>query len=255
MSGNAGWTILGDTGLARLLRHAARYVDTNHPLTIATEAGDAPADAIGVGPGVYASSIRHVVPFFTAFEAVEEIQRAIAEGEVGSVYGCYASMRIPRGSSPEALIAGGVGPVLAVCRDLLPDPVARVWATRASLFGENDAWFITLRLANDAIVTIEALASAGASARELLVEVTGSNQVLRAEPTTQGIRVEPLGNEAMVWPWWEDLAERCLALIDRRATAGRWLDGDDLRAVWNAVQQSAATGQAVDLHPHQAQPG
>jgi len=65
----------------------------------------------------------------------------------------------------------------------------------------------------------------------------------------------PLGNEAMVWPWWEDLAERCLALIDRRATAGRWLDGDDLRAVWNAVQQSAATGQAVDLHPHQAQPG
>ncbi len=249
MSGNAGWTILGDTGLARLLRQAARYIDTDHSLTIATEAGDAPTDAIGVGPGVYASSIRHVVPYFTAFEAIEEIQRAIDSGEVGRVYGCYASMRIPRGSSPDALVAGAVGPILAVCRDLLPAPVTRVWASRASLFAEHDAWFITLKLADEVIVTIEALAAAGASARELLVEVTGSDRVLRAEPTTQGIRVEPLGGEAMVWPWWEDLAERFLALVDRRAAAGRWIDGDDLRAVWDAAQRSAESGQAIDLQP------
>lgn len=247
MSSNAGWTILGDTGLARLLRQAARYVDTAHPLTIATETGDAPADAVGVGPGVYSSAVRNVVPYFTAFEAIEELQRAIDAGEVGRVYGCYASMRVPRGSSAEALVAGAVGPILAVCRDLLPAPVTRVWATRSSLFGENDAWFITLRLADDVIITIEALASAGASARELLVEVTGSDRVLRAEPTTQGIRVEPLGGEAMVWPWWEDLAERFLALVDRRAASGRWLDGDDLRAVWDAIQRSAETGKAIEL--------
>lgn len=247
MSSNAGWTILGDTGLARLLRQAASYVDTAHPLTIATDAGDAPAGAIGVGPGVYASTIRHAVPYFTAFEAIEEVQRAIASGEVGRVYGCYASMRIPRGASEEALIAGAVGPILAVCRDLLPAPVVRVWAERASLFSANDAWFITLRLADDVIVTIEAIASAAASAREILIEVTGSERVLRAEPTNQGIRVEPLGGEAMIWPWWEDLAERFLALVSRRASAGRWLDGDDLRAVWDAIQQSAQSSRAVDL--------
>ncbi len=249
MSGSAGWTILGDTGIARLLREAARYVDTDKPLTIATESGDIPPEAIGVGPAVYASTVRHVVPYFTAFEAIEEVQRAIESGEVGRVYGCYASMRIPRGSSADALIAGAVGPILAVCRDLLPDPVTRVWATRSSLFGEGDSWFITMRLSTDVIVTIEALASAGASARELLVEVTGSDRVLRAEPTTQGIRVEPLGGEVMVWPWWEDLAERFLALVDRRAAAGRWLDGDDLRAVWQAIQQSAGTSQSVELSP------
>lgn len=249
MSSSAGWTILGDTGLARLLRQAAPYVDTARSLTIATEAADVPPEAIGVGPGVYSSSVRNVVPYFTAFEAIEEVQRAIDAGEVGRVYGCYASMRIPRGSSEDILIAGAVGPILAVCRDLLPTPVTRAWARRASLFSENDAWFITLRLADDVIVTIEALASAGASARELLVEVTGSDRVLRAEPTNQGIRVEPLGREVMVWPWWEDLAERFLALVERRATDGRWLDGDDLRKVWQAIQRSADTGQAVDLQP------
>ena len=247
MASNQGWTILGDTGLARLLRQAAQYIDTDHALTIATEAGDAPADAIGVGPGVYTSDIRRVVPYFTAFEAIEDVQRAIDAGEVGRIYGCYASMRIPRGSNEEQLLAGAVGPILAVCRDLLPAPVARAWATRASLFGENDAWFITLRLADDVIVTIEALASAGASAREILIEITGSERVIRAEPTAQGIRVEPLGGEAMVWPWWEDLAERFLALVDHRAAAGRWLDGDDLRSVWEAIHRSADTGEAVEM--------
>lgn len=247
MSSSAGWTILGDTGLARLLRQAAPYVDTARPLTIATEAADAPPEAIGVGPGVYSSSVSNVIPYFTAFEAIEAVQRAIDAGDVGRVYGCYASMRVPRGSSAEALVAGAVGPVLAVCRDLLPAPVVRVWATRSSLFGEDDAWFITLRLVDDVIVTIEAIASAGASARELLVEITGSDRVLRAEPTTQGIRVEPLGGEVMVWPWWEDLAERFLALVDRRAADGRWLDGDDLRVVWDAIQRSAESGQAIAL--------
>lgn len=247
MSGNAGWTIVGDTGLARLLRGAAHYIDASQPLTIVTESGDAPPDAIGVGPGVYTSTVRHVIPYFGAFEAIEALQQAIDSGETGRVYGCYASMRVPRGSSADALVAGAVGPILAVCRDLLPTQVARVWATRASLFAKDDAWFITLRLADDTLVTIEALASAGASSRELLVEVTGADRVLRAEPTAQGIRVEPIGNEAMVWPWWEDLAERCLALVDRRATAGRWLDGDDLRTVWQAIQRSEATGKAVEL--------
>lgn len=249
MSQSGEWMILGDTSIANLLRHATGYVNADQPITITTDAGDAPVGAIGVGPSVYASTVQHVVPYFNAFEAIDDVQRAIAGGSVGKVYGCYASMRVPRGTSPDALVAGAVGPILAVCRDLLPQPVARVWARRAALFAPDDAWFITLRLADETIVTIEALASGAASSREILIEVTGSERVLRAEPTAQGIRVEPLAREPMIWPWWEDLAERFLALVNRRAATQQWLNGDDLRAVWQAAHRSAVSGEPVELNP------
>lgn len=250
MSQPDNWTILGDTSIANLLRNAAAFVDADRPMTITTDTADTTPDAIGVGPSVYASSVQNIVPYFNAFEAIDNIQQAIADGSVGKVYGCYASMRVPRGTSSDALMAGAVGPILAVCRDLLPQPVTRAWARRASLFAPDDALFITLRLADETIVTIEALASGAASSREILIEVTGSERVLRAEPTAQGIRVEPLGREPMIWPWWEDLAERFLALVNRRAATQQWLSGDDLRAVWDAIQHSADTGNPVDVTQH-----
>ena len=237
------WRIPGDNPLASRLREAARYVPTASAITIATEASDVTPEAFVLGPVVLEAGER-IVPFYAAFEAIEEIARAIAANEIGRVYGCFASFRVARGAAGDDLVSNALLPIVALALDLLPSSPTRVWARRASLFAADDAWFVTLRLADETIVTLEALASnAPGSGQELLVEVTGSEQVLRAEPTRQAVIVEPLDGAATAHPWWEDLAERYLRLVIRRAAQPADGSGARLCAVWGALMQSAERGQ------------
>lgn len=250
MASIGNWTILGDSPVATALRDAARFVDAAAPITLATQPGDIPPDAFAIGPAILSSAVERVAPYFSAFEAIEEIKRALDADEAGNVYGCFTSFRVMRGNSSDDVALRTLLPAIAVTLDLLPSSVTRVHAQRASLFAGDDAWFVTLRLTDETIVTIEALAVLDPAAgldRDLLVEVTASERVLRAEPMRQSVLVEPLGVAGTSYPWWEDLNERFLAFVVQRASMPHDNAGSRLRAVWSAVQQSADSGQAVTL--------
>lgn len=244
------WTILGDNRVAEALREAARFVDAPSAIALATQPGEIPTDAFAIGTAILSSSVERVVPYYSAFEAIEEIKRALDDGEAGSVYGCFTSFRTVRGASSDDVKHGALLPALAVTLDLLSSPAIRVHARRASLIADDDAWFVTLRLADETIVTIEALAvldpDAGLS-RDLLVEVTASERVLRAEPMRQAVVVETCGTAGTSYPWWEDLNERFLVLLAKRESMPHGNAGSRLRTVWAAVQQSAKNGQPVPL--------
>jgi predicted dehydrogenase len=244
------WTILGENAVAEGLREAARFVEIERPIMLATEPGDLTPDSFAIGPTILVTSVERVVPYYMAYEALGEVKRAIDAGEAGKIYGCFTSFRLRRGHDSEAIGYNALLPALAVTLDLLERPVVRVHATRASLLVETDAWFVTLRLDDDTIATIEAMATldpASGLGRDVLVEVTGSDRVLRAEPQRQSVVVETLGAATTIQPWWEDLNERFLNLISERASHPSNKAGSRLRAIWKAVQRSAETGDAMTI--------
>lgn len=250
MVSSGNWTIIGDNPVAEALRETSRFVDTPTPITLATEPDDVPADAFAIGPTILVTSVERVVPYYLAYEAIEEVKRALDAGEVGRVYGSFTSFRITRGHDSESVAHHALLPALAVTLHLLPGPVTRVHATRASLLAEDDGWFVTLRLADETIVTIEALAvldPAEGLGRDVLIEVTGSERVLRAEPKRQSVVVESLGAATRLHPWWEDLNERFLKLLTEHASTPPNQAGTRLRAAWTAIQESAGSGQPVSL--------
>jgi hypothetical protein len=79
---------------------------------------------------------------------------------------------------------------------------------------------------------------------QVLVEITGSEQVLRAEPARQSVLLEPIDGPARALPWWEDEAERLLDIIAARPTEIR--SAERLREVWAALEQSVESGAAVE---------
>jgi predicted dehydrogenase len=116
---------------------------------------------------------------------------------------------------------------------------------RASLLASDDAWFVTLRLADETLLTLEAMATRPAGAGpQVLIEITGSEQVLRVEPTRQSIVVERIDAPAQVHPWTEDEAERLLIYIANRPTEIR--SGERLREAWSAIEQSLERGAVVE---------
>ncbi len=244
------WTILGDNPVAAGIRDAARFVEASSPITLATQAGDIPTDAFAIGPAILSSAVERVAPYYSAFEAIEEIKRTIDAGDAGRVYGCFTSFRVQRGSSTDDVTFRALLPALAVTLDLLSQPVTRVHARKASLLASDDGWFVTVRLADETIATVEALAVLDPAAgldRDLLVEVTASDRVLRAEPMHQSIVVEPLANTGVRHSWWEDLNERFLILVNQRSSMPAGNYGTRLRSIWSAVQESTESGQPVSI--------
>lgn len=242
----SNWTIAGSNQLAATLRGAAPYVETTTPIAITTEPGDVPPEAFVLGPAALHAGGGRVVPLYAAFEAVEEIAKELNAGSVGRIYGCYASLRVPRGVSGEDLISNALIPAVALVLDLLPGQPERVWARCATLMTSDDAWFVTIRFDDEVIATIEAMATIDTTPdRELLVELTGSERVLRAEPTRQAVVVERLGDASVTAPWWEDLGERYLQLLTRRVGQQDRESAAKLRNVWKAIQASAGGGKPV----------
>jgi predicted dehydrogenase len=242
------WNVPGDNPLAAGLRQAGRFVDADRQITVLTEPGQSGQDAFALGPAVLESNATRVVPFYAAFEAIETLKRALDAGEVGKVYGLFGSFRVERGMSAVDLRFSALLPIVALALDLLPQQVVSVFARPAPLFADDDAWFVTLRLDDETIVSLEAMASADAAGgREMLIEVTGSDRVLRAEPFRQSVVVERLGAAPSARPWWEDAFERYLAHLARRSETGDTPSIDRLRAVWGALLRSAESGERVTL--------
>lgn len=250
MADTARWTILGQHPVAESLRIAARDVETPIPITISTDPNDAPETAFAIGPAVLSSTTEHVVPYYSAFEAIEIARQSLHNGETGKVYGCFTSFRIARGATADQVSFSALLPALAVTLDLLPGQVLRVHARCASLLSSRDAWFVTIVYADETIATIEAIATLDPAAvheRDLLIELTASDRVLRAEPMRQAVIVERLGHPPAVHPWWENHSERFLKLVARRALEPHRSAGSRLRAIWGAIQESAENGTPLTL--------
>jgi hypothetical protein len=242
------WTILGSDATAEALRAAATFRPAPRALTISTDAGNAPADAFVLGPAALASGSELAVPWQLAFEAVSEVVRALRAGDVGQVYGCFASYRLARGASPEQVSHDALLPLLATTLHVLDRQVTRVWAQRSSLLQPDDAWFVTATLDDETLLTLEALAVTDTpGGAELLIEVTGAERVLRAEPLRQAVVVDRVGRAPAAYPWWEDEAERYLASVIVAAETPSGTAGSRLRAVWQAIGESAASGLPVTL--------
>jgi hypothetical protein len=243
------WNIIGGDELAEHLRADAIYVKSESGRTVITQAETIPEGAISTGRALLVQNAGSIVPHLLGFRVIDEVTRAVHAGEAGQVYGCFGSYRVPRGTDPDEVASDALLPLLAVVLEILAGDVTDVWARRASLLSEGDAWFVTLHL-GAVIVTLEAMATTDApppDSAELLIEVTGSDQVLRAEPFRQAVTVAPYGAPAQAYGWWEPAGERLLQRIleldDRpvHSTATR------LQAAWNAIQDSAQSGEPVSL--------
>lgn len=244
MANTGNWTIIGDDEVAAELTEAARYVEAPTTLTVSTMPAEMPNTAIATGTALLADSARSVVSPLYGFRVVEEAARAVQSGEAGNIYGFFGSYRLERDTAPEIRDQALV-PLLVYALEIFHSTVERVMVRRASLLASDDAWFVTLRLADETLLTLEAMATrAAGSGPQVLVEITGSEQVLRAEPTRQSVVVEHTDAPAGTLPWWEDEAERLLQYIAARPTEIR--SAERLREVWAAVEKSLESGTAVE---------
>jgi hypothetical protein len=209
------------------------------------DSGESVWTAVQSGRVVQVSPLR-------GFEALDTLYREMRRGVTGRTFGIFAAHRVRQGQTN---LFEEVGlPLLHYAYDLLGEPVSRAQVTRASLFGgDGDAWFVLLRSQSGLLATVEFAASLPREAgpnEQILVEVTGSDGVLRAEPTRQAVAVygdEGGSNERGWWSTWGLAREFLRAALDaaKEHDATRERGFFDLLA---AVHQSADSGQPVELH-------
>jgi hypothetical protein len=122
---------------------------------------------------------------------IARLQSDVHSGAPGRRYGVFAAHRIPANFADD--LEEVVDELITCTCSLIDAPVTRISATRSDLGTSTTAgWFILARFADDTIATIEAAAVLPESddpSGELLIEVTGSNAVLRAAPEQQGVVV------------------------------------------------------------------
>jgi predicted dehydrogenase len=246
MANTGNWTILGDERLAAMLTEAAKYIDAPSPMTVSTSPDDYPGGAVATGAALLADGARSVVSPLYGFRVLEEAARAVQAGEAGKIYGVFGSYRLERGASSDELRDQALVPLLAYTLEIFQSAVERVMVRQASLLASDDAWFVTIRLADETLLTLEVMATRSSGAGpQVLVEITGSEQVLRVEPTRQSVILERTDAPAQALPWWEDEAERLLAYIASRSPEIR--SGERLREVWAAAEQSLESSTASTL--------
>ncbi|MBA2453683.1 MAG: hypothetical protein H0V47_10965 [Chloroflexia bacterium] len=239
------WHIIGGDPLADSLRQAQTYVQPALDTVVITDAETIPGGSISTGRAMLVANSGKIIPHLLAYQVVDEVRRATHAGEAGALYGCYGSYRLPRRTSSEHVANDALLPLLAVTLEIVQGDVTRVWARKASLLAEDDAWFVTLTV-DAIIITLEALATADPpNTSELLIEATGSEQVLRAEPTRQAVTVAPFEAGSRVHGWWEDLGERLLQRANALDDAPMTGSASRLQTVWKAVQKSAGSGSTI----------
>lgn len=183
------------------------------------------------------------------YAALARLQWEVAAGALGRRYALFAAHRVRQGAEP---VFDGVGlPLLHYAIAVLGEVPVAAQVTRASLFGDDpDAWFTILRCADGTLATIEFAASlppAAAADEQILVEATGSDMVLRAEPTRQAVLVAARDRTNHERGWWADLAPRFTeAAIAAAQQPDAAREVAALRLI-DAVRRSAETGQPLDV--------
>lgn len=234
MAEHAPWTILGTSQEADAFRAAARFVDPKAAVTLVAGGADLPSGAIATSAASLHPDAERVASTLLGFRVLEDALGMLRRGELGEIYSCFGSIRMQRGSSRDEVVREALTPLLTYALTLFPQPIERIWSRTGSIESADDSWFVTLRFADEVIVTLEALASADpVNGPELLVEIIGSEQVVRCEPMRQAVSAEPVHRAAELLPWWEDPFERLLELLaDDDAPT---VDGARLRAAFEAV--------------------
>jgi hypothetical protein len=121
-------------------------------------------------------------------------------GRYGRRYGVYAARRLPRNFGDD--VRHALADLVVYVSSLIDSQLERIQVTRSDQNG-TPAWFILARFNDETIATIEVgamLPDAESPEGELLVEVTGSDAVLRAEPERQSIFV--FGNAGVQRQSW-----------------------------------------------------
>jgi hypothetical protein len=130
-------------------------------------------------------------------------------GRYGRRYGVYAARRLPRNFGVD--VRHALADLGVYVSSLIDSQLERIQVTRSDQNG-TPAWFILARFSDETIATLEVAAllpDADEPNGELLVEVTGSDAVLRAEPERQSIFVS--GNAGIQrQSWYADPAEYLL---------------------------------------------
>jgi len=179
-------------------------------LPLASSSDEARA-ALGGGRAVQVNPLR-------GFEALEMFRTDVRGGRPGKPYGIFGAHRVRQGSA-DLFDSVGVT-LLHFAFDLFDEPLVRVQSTRANLFGPNaDAWFIIARGKQDLLITLEIAASLAPSVpapEQILFEVTGSDAVLRVEPTRQVVEISSRDGGTRDVAWMPDQA---LGFVDAAVQA------------------------------------
>ncbi len=181
--------------------------------------------------------------------ALEAFRTDVRGGKAGTPYGIFAAHRVRQGHA-DPFESVGV-PLLHFVFDLFDEPLIRVQTTKANLFGRNgDAWFVIARGSNNLILTIEfaALLSAAApGGDQILLEATGTDGMLRVEPTRQVIQVSGKDGGTRDVAWWPDDApgfvDAAVQVTDIHEPSRELAFLDFV----GAVRESAESGQTVEL--------
>jgi predicted dehydrogenase len=184
-------------------------------------------------------------PLFT-HPTLVPIAGEIARGVLGQRLAAYATARAkPRSGDP--LIDLGA-PLLDYLLTILDTPVASVLATNERLLAQTpDAWFLTLRLTDGLIATIDLGTFLPASSPldlELRLELHGTDHVITADPANVAVTITgPTGlTRADAYP--DSYDERLAHFADAVRTGEIT---ELFTAVIDAARRSAETGEVITL--------
>ncbi len=174
----------------------------------------------------------------------------VRAGGVGDVLAVYASLHLPAGGAG-ASFEQETSDLLDAALAFVPGPLERVFAEgERSGDGRIEALQAVGRFASGAVLTLEAatvLPKALGEGRDLVIEVTGSEGLVRVEPDRAALTVAASASSLRRVPWREDpIAEACAA----------WLAGADegseeavadrsLVVAMRMIKRSRAKGEAV----------
>ncbi len=176
------------------------------------------------------------------------LQQDATNGAVGRRYGVFASHRIPTNFVDE--LDDVVDDLVTYCCSLIDSSLTRVSVTTSDLGTSATAgWFILARFADETIATIEVAAvlpEADESAGELLIEVTGSEAVLRAAPEQQGVLIRSAEGVSRS-NWYADPSDFLLQRATNLRDSGNETASLSTMKLMQKRFEAATANQAVEV--------
>lgn len=182
---------------------------------------------------------------------IQQAHPAEGSSALGRRYSLFASYRLPQ--HDPARLAEAVPSMMHYVCSVLGELPVRVQVTMARLFGEQaDSSFSLLRFGDGTVATVEVAACLPDSAPimpEILVEASGSEAMLRAEPTRQAVQVWSDRGRSGSYGWWVDPAEGftelALSAFASDSAVNSW--ETDWPCLLVAIRKAVETGQPADV--------
>ncbi len=180
------------------------------------------------------------------YAPLRELAERVHRGELGRRYGLFAGYHFARNAPTP--VDDAFADLLHYALEALERRPVEVYARRSALCGDQaDAWHAVLRLEDETLVTLEAVAALpadGPEAERLLVEATGSDAVIRAEPTRQAVVSIGRSGLTQAVPWMPEPGERyleaALTRLEQPDPPREVRTFETLRALWAAAAEGSA---------------